>query len=93
MIEVTKINDKGDKGHWFVSNAYVWGTAPTMQEALNKVIKETGSVDVEIMTNVVYVPVPQSDHYSIEWYLPQVEGCMVIQENMSYRPTHKKKTH
>lgn len=83
--------------HYFASHALGWATAPTLEEAIEKLwhgrytdvnkwllnARKDGSVGLNFFC--CRVPLPADANYSIEFYCPKVEG---ITETANYLLTY-----
>lgn len=60
------------EGHFFVSSVAEWRTGTDI-EKLIKAMKSGG-----FPFKVIWVPLPEKAHYSINYYAPEVEGCILL---------------
>lgn len=61
-----------DNKHFYASSVYTW-KVDTDLDALLKYMKAEGAP-----FQVILVPLPVKAHYEIEYYMPQVKGCVSL---------------
>jgi len=66
--------------HFFATTAYAWRTHADLYTALQRLHKSGGmSGNAKGAAYAVYkVPLPETAHYEIDFYAPQVEGTELI---------------
>lgn len=65
---------KNENHHYFASNAFEWRTSSNLEELINTFKKQ------KVAFNLFYVPLPESAHYKINFYTPQVEGIILLEQ-------------
>lgn len=69
------------KSHFFATNHIEWVTAESFLKAVEKLEKgnkkAVGIYRADTFT-VYHVPVPETSHYEINRYTPQVEGVVLV---------------
>jgi len=84
--------------HYFATNAMGWAIAETKDEAISRLLLKNTDPSwarnclkdgTHLTVFVCRVPLAESAHYKIEWYVPQVEG---ITESQNYMVTYLTKT-
>ena len=73
-------NSKDPNQHFFASCSYGWGTDATPHGAIQKMRIASGGIEKTKGMNamLIHVPLPPEAQYTIDEYLPEVEGITKI---------------